>query len=340
MATLPAAAPGFLLKHREALESALRSHIGHDRGAIAAAARYGMGWEDEGGQPAAATGKRLRPLLCLFAAEALGGDTAAAMPAAVAVELIHNFSLVHDDVQDRDEVRHGRPSAWALHGEAQAINLGDYLYTKAVAALVSAPGPADRRMAALSVLLDATARMIQGQWLDISFESRDSVTVDEYLAMVAGKTGALLGAPAAMGAILAGAPPVHAPALARWGEHAGIAFQLRDDYLGTWGDPEQTGKPTGGDILRRKKSLPIVLGLHDARAAAVIREVYAAGVVTSEGVSAVLEALDAAGCRSDCEEMAAEHSAGAAALIEALPLPPDAAGRFGEIADYLANRRS
>ncbi len=340
MATLPAAAPGFLVRRWDSLESALLAHIGTGPGEITAAARYVMGWEDDRGRPAAATGKRLRPLLCLFTAETLGGEIAAAMPGALAVELVHNFSLVHDDVQDRDEVRHGRPAAWALHGEAQAINLGDYLYTKAVSALVSAPGPADRRMAALSVLLDATGRMIQGQWLDISFESRDSVTVDEYLAMVAGKTGALLGAPAAMGAILAGAPPVHAPALARWGEHAGIAFQLRDDYLGTWGDPDQTGKPAGGDIVRRKKSLPIVLGLQDARAAAVIQGVYAADVVTPEGVAAVLEALDAVGCRRACEEMAAEHSAGAAALIEALPLPPGAAGRFGEIADYLANRRS
>lgn len=339
MPALPAAIPEFLHTHRVGLEAALRAHAGEEATELAAAARYVLGWEDEHGRASEAGGKRIRPLLCLFAAETLGAPVADAMPGAVAVELIHNFSLVHDDVQDRDALRHGRRTAWTLHGEAQAINLGDYLYTRAVEALARAEGPVGRRMAALATLLDATRRMIEGQWLDVSFESRDAVTANEYEAMVAGKTGALLGASLAMGAILAGAPPIYAPALARWGEHAGIAFQLRDDYLGTWGDPGETGKPAGGDIARRKKSLPILLGLQDATAAAVIREVYSRETVDEAGVAAVLAALDAAGCRRACETMAAEHSAGAAALLREIPLAAESRQRFSEVAAYLVGRQ-
>lgn len=297
-----------------------------------------MGWEDDEGRQANAGGKRIRPLLCLFAARALGAGADDAMAAAVAVELIHNFSLVHDDVQDRDAERHGRPTAWKLHGEAQAINLGDFLYTKAVAALAGAPGPADRRMAALGVLLQATGRMIEGQWLDISFETRDSVTEDEYLGMVAGKTGALLGAPLAMGAILAGAPPGHAPALARWGEHVGIAFQAHDDYLGAWGDPNLTGKSASNDIARKKKSLPVVLGLQDGTAAEVIRSVYALPDVPPEGVAEVLRALERASIDQACTAIARQHAEEAAALLDSLPLAGDAKGQFGEIAAYLVAR--
>lgn len=340
MATLPAAIPEFLQRHRSGLEAALRGEVGVEPGGITAAARYVLGWEDEKGRESEATGKRLRPLLCLFTAELLGGDAGPAMPGAVAIELIHNFSLVHDDLQDRDMVRHGRPAAWALHGEAQAINLGDFLYARAIRAITRAGGPADRRMAALSALLDATGRMIEGQWQDIGFESRAMVTADEYLAMVAAKTGALLGASLALGAIMAGAPPVYAPALARWGEHAGIAFQLRDDHLGAWGDPGETGKPAGGDIIRRKKSLPIVLGLQDPRAAATIREVYARHTIDGADVATVLSALEGAGCRHSCEEMAARHSAGADALLAGLPLAAESRARLTEVAAYLVGRQT
>jgi geranylgeranyl diphosphate synthase type I len=299
-----------------------------------------MGWEDESGRPTDQGGKRIRPLLCLFAAESLGGSVDNAMPAAVAVELVHNFSLVHDDVQDGDAERHGRPTAWKLHGKPQAINLGDYLHTKAVATLAEAPGPAEPRMLSLSILLVATARMIRGQWEDIDFEMRPSITVEDYVAMVAGKTGALLGAPLEMGAILAGAPPDQAAALGRWGQQVGIAFQAHDDYLGAWGDHNLTGKSNTNDIVRKKKSLPVVLGLRDATAARVITRVYEKDALAPADVHEVLAALEAAGCGQACRALAERHATEANSLLDSAFLDSATRTRFRQVADFLVARSS
>jgi len=337
MTTLPIA-PGFLSAHRPPLETALRLALTGQAEPITAAARYVMGWEDASGRPTDRGGKRLRPLLCLFAAESLGGAIDLAMPAAVAVELVHNFSLVHDDVQDGDKERHGRPAAWALHGAAQAINLGDYLHTAAVRALVDGPGPVDSRAAALSVLLEATAQMIEGQWADISFEARSVVAVEDYLAMTAGKTGALLGAPLEMGAIMAGAPRDRAAALGRWGRQIGIAFQAHDDYLGIWGDPAITGKSNANDIIRKKKTLPVVLALQDQAAAAVITAAYSNEVVPTSAVRDITAAIEATGSDVTCRALAAHYVALADGLLNGIF--PDAVtrARFRQVADYLVSR--
>ncbi|MCC7363784.1 MAG: polyprenyl synthetase family protein [Dehalococcoidia bacterium] len=341
MASLASAPPPLLLKHRDAIEAALRAAIGSDSARISAAARYVLGWEDEAGRPAAGGGKRIRPALCLFAAELFGADAAVAMPGAVAVEIVHNFSLVHDEVQDHDAERHGRPTLWARLGEGQAINAGDYLYTRAIAALSAGPGDASLRLAALNVLQDAIQRMIRGQWEDIAFESRLDVGVDEYLAMVAGKTGALLGAPLEIGALLAGAAPTDAAVLGRWGVQVGLAFQAQDDYLGTWGDPGETGKSNVNDIARRKKTLPVVYGLsHPASKDAVAAAYTKAGELTSGDIAAVVAALDAAGAAEDCRARARQYAEAAEALLESLSLDEARRAQLREVADYLVDRRS
>jgi geranylgeranyl diphosphate synthase type I len=295
-----------------------------------------MGWEDAAGQPANAGGKRVRPALCLYAA-GLCGAPEAAMPGAVAVELVHNFSLVHDEVQDLDAERHGRPTLWALHGPAQAINAGDYLYARAQHALLGGVGPAERRLLALRILTSATERMIAGQWADVAFESRQDVTVDEYLAMIAGKTGALLGAPLEVGAVLAGAPATLCQALGRWGEAIGLAFQAHDDYLGTWGNPNLTGKSNTNDIARRKKTLPVIHGLAGP-AGARIRAMYAQPELDSPTVAEVVRLLEesSAGAftRTITERMAAE----AAAILDGMDLPGAAKAELRTVGDYLVNR--
>ncbi len=259
------------------------------------------------------------------------------MPGAVAVELVHNFSLVHDDVQDLDAERHGRPTLWALHGAAQAINAGDFLYARAQHALLDGQGPAERRIAALRTLTSATERMIAGQWADVSFETRHDVTVDEYLAMIAGKTGALLGAPLEIGAVLAGAPPALSQALGRWGEAIGLAFQARDDYLGIWGDPNLTGKSNTNDIVRRKKTLPVIHGLAGP-AGARIRAVYSLAELDSTAVTEVVRLLEESGAdeftRTVTERMAGEASA----ILDGLELPVAAKAQLRAIGAYLVNR--
>ena len=336
-------APDILLLHRSVLEEALQHAVGSADSALVAAARYVMGWEDEDGRPIDTGGKRIRPALCLFAAEALGGSIEDALPGAVAVELVHNFSLVHDEVQDHDAERHHRPTIWARMGEAQAINVGDFLYTCSVRALTNAEGDAERRMRALSVLNDAIGRMIEGQWRDIAFEGKAQVTVGQYLDMVAGKTGALLRAPLEIGAILAGATDAEANALGQWGAHVGAAFQAQDDYLGIWGNPEETGKSNTNDIARRKKSLPIVHGGMDPVAASVIAEAYQKPEIGQTDVARVVRALEVAGSNEYCRQRAREQAAEAGALLETLPFLADTPGlrqQFQSIADYLVERAS
>lgn len=338
VAELPQAVPSALTAHRLTIENALRTAIGTDPADLFAAMRYVMGWEDADGRASTATGKRIRPALCLFAAEAAGGTPAEALPAAVAVELVHNFSLVHDEIQDHDAERHHRPTLWARLGEAQSINVGDALYAIAIRALTSAPGPAGRRIAALDALTNAVQRMITGQWHDILFESRDTVSVDDYLAMSAGKTGALLGAPLEMGALLAGAESEVARRFGLWGEQIGLAFQAQDDYLGIWGDSLETGKSSTNDIARKKKTLPVVFGLLSADHAPTIRRVYALEAPGEDEIREVAHALTLAGADEICRAEARRHAHAADALLDALPVTAEARAAFRSIADYMVDR--
>jgi geranylgeranyl diphosphate synthase type I len=296
-----------------------------------------MGWEDEDGKPAVTSGKRIRPALCLFAGSLFGTPPDLAMPGAVAVELIHNFSLVHDEVQDHDAQRHHRPTLWALLGEGQAINAGDYLITRATNALLTGSGDESRRLRALRILNDAMARMIAGQWADISFESRDDVAPAEYIEMIRGKTGALLGAPLAVGAVLAGASEQQAQALGAWGETIGLAFQVRDDYLGIWGDPNLTGKSNTGDIVRKKKTLPVVHGLANG-AGDVIRSVYTSGEVSSSGIETVVAALEAAHSDAYVNAEAANLASDADAMLDSFELPASSREELRRIGAYLVER--
>jgi len=332
--------PALLSRHSEMLEEALRDAVGRDNDPLQAAARYVMGWEDADGRPASNRGKRIRPALCLLAAELFGGRVEDALPAAVAVELVHNFSLVHDEIQDHDLERHHRPTLWAILGEAQAINVGDFLYTRAIAALAEGPGDARLRMQALQVLNRAIGEMISGQWQDLAFEERLDVGVDEYLEMVGRKTGALLGAPLEMGAILAGAEREQAAVLGRWGVQVGLAFQAQDDYLGTWGDPEATGKSNVNDVARRKKTLPVVLGMADraARETVVANYGRADGALNPEQVADVIAALDRAGAGEATRERARAYAEAADALLEELRLTDDQREQLRAVARYLVDR--
>ncbi len=329
------AIPSSLLRHRDLIEGALRAAIGNGTTELERLGRYVMGWEDTSGQPATTGGKRMRPALCLLGAEVAGGKPKDALPGAVAVELVHNFSLVHDEIQDKDAERHHRPTAWALVGEAQAINVGNFLYTRAIAALSAGPDHPERRLAALTVLNRAIGRMLEGQWQDISFEQRDDVTVDEYLEMVAGKTGALLGAPLEIGALLADAAPSTAAQLGHWGEQVGLAFQAHDDYLGTWGDPNITGKSASNDIARRKQTLPVIHALHDPDAAQIIRRAFAED---EPDVRAVIRALELSGADRLCREEARRHAAEATNLLSTMDVSDDTRRDLAAVADFIVAR--
>ncbi len=328
--------PPVLTRNLEAIDMALRAYIGDDSTELDAAARYALGWEDSGGVPSTPGAKRIRPALCLFAAECCGNDVTVALPGAVALELIHNFSLVHDDIQDRDQERHSRPTLWVRLGEAQAINAGDFLFTSAVRSLATASAiPDAQRTRALDSLTSATTRMIRGQWMDLRFETAPPRDENEYFSMVAGKTGALLGASVAVGAILGGASDEDAATFRRWGEALGLAFQAHDDILGAWGNSAVTGKSNTSDIARKKRSLPIIIAMQDEAARQVIEREYADD---EPDVSAVMAALESSGARARTEAIAAEYAERARELVATVPASPGHRDELAEVTHYVVNR--
>lgn len=227
--------------------------------------RYHLGWVDQEGKPVSGGGgKRIRPLLCLLVSTGIAQDHQPARAAAASVELLHNFSLLHDDIQDESPLRRNRPTVWAIWGKAQAINAGDTLFALSHLAISVLPHPdTDGLRAAqmLQILDEACLELTRGQHLDLSFETRQQVSVEQYLDMISGKTAALLGASAQLGALAAGADARLQAAYREMGANLGMAFQVIDDILDIWGAPEVTGKIAGADIYQRKKSLPVVFAL-------------------------------------------------------------------------------
>jgi geranylgeranyl diphosphate synthase, type I len=257
----PTTAVADVLDHaRDVTQPLMRDAVARLTPSIRDVVSYHLGWTDAAGNPTAVKGgKGIRAALATLSAEASWADAAVGAPGGVAVELVHNFSLLHDDLMDGDVERRHRPTAWALWGPSVALLAGDALATLATDVLLRTQNPAAPQ-AALA-LCEATAEMIAGQADDLAFEARRSVSVEECMGMSTAKTGALLGCAASLGAILAAAPPATVRALRDFGRHLGLAFQATDDLLGIWGDPGTTGKPTGNDIRQRKKSMPIVAAL-------------------------------------------------------------------------------
>jgi geranylgeranyl diphosphate synthase, type I len=223
---------------------------------------YHMGWEGEGVGPAA-RGKRIRPLLVLLCCAAAGSDWRPALPAAAAVELLHNFSLIHDDIQDQSFVRRGRPTLWTKWGIAQAINAGDLMFTLANKAIFANIGKINDAVIiqAADILHQTSILLTKGQFLDLSFEKEKTLPLEAYWPMISGKTAALLAASCQLGGLIAGIDPRYVDAFGEFGRLLGLAFQVHDDYLGIWGDASLTGKSNESDLVSGKKSLPVLFAL-------------------------------------------------------------------------------
>ncbi|WP_438939787.1 polyprenyl synthetase family protein [Catenulispora rubra] len=335
-----------LRRTREAVEPVLRAAVDTLPGRLRSIAAYHLGWEDADGSVLGSIGgKLLRPGLVLAAATAVaasgvGGNGlgAAADPevlaSAAAIELAHNFTLLHDDVIDRDHTRRHRPTAWTVFGAENAILAGDAMLALALR-LVG--GEAASRLA------ECVIEICDGQFEDCAFEQRDDVTLDECLTMAGKKTGALLGCACALGALAVRADPLAVAALDLFGREIGVAFQLTDDLLGIWGDPAVTGKPVGSDLSARKKSLPVVAAL-SARSAAAgeLARVYALGRdFTEHEVRRATEAVERAGGRAWAATEAAARIATAHAHLRRAPGVEQAAVHdLHAIAELITRRTS
>jgi geranylgeranyl diphosphate synthase type I len=307
--------------------------------------RYHLGWADETfREQIFPSGKRLRPMLCLLACAELGGDPAQALPAAVAIELLHNFSLIHDDIEDGDETRRGRTTVWKQWGFPQAINAGDGMFALAFAAmqrLARRGVSSTTTLAALDVFTRTCVALTEGQHLDLGFEQRDSgrepVRVEEYLRMIQGKTAALVGCSTAVGALVAGTSAEQSARMQRFGERIGLAFQIQDDVLGIWGDPNVTGKPAGNDILRRKKSLPLLYALAHPKTGEAMRRIFAEPVEPNR-LPEVLTLLDQCDARRHAEAQVAEYHAGGVQTLSAALGVRAEHSPLRALADSLLNR--
>jgi geranylgeranyl diphosphate synthase type I len=330
--------PDALARARDVVHPAMVAAVERLNPELGRIAAYHLGWCDENGAPSArAGGKGVRPALAVLSAEAAGADAGDGVPGAVAVELVHNFSLLHDDVIDGDRERRHRPTVWALYGVGPAVLVGDALVTLGHQVLLER-GPAG---AAASVeLADAVAAMIGGQADDMAFEGRAEVTAEECLGMVAGKTGALLSCAAAIGAVLAGAPAAVVEALRRYGAHLGVAFQAVDDILGIWGDPDRTGKPRGNDLSTRKKSLPVVFALAagERQGAGDLRRLLLNGPPDADAVARATELVEDSGARHATETLAREHLAAACRSLEGAGLAGIACAELAELARFVVER--
>jgi geranylgeranyl diphosphate synthase, type I len=303
-------------------------------------AAYHLGLADSTGRPAGkgAAGKALRPALAVLSARAAGTEPERGVPPAAAVELVHNFSLLHDDIMDGDTERRHRPTAWTVFGVGAAILAGDAMLQLAHDLLLE--GPAPQGLWASRCLSAAVQRLIAGQGADLAFERRDDVTLDQCRQMAADKTAALMACACSIGAIYAGAPAV-AMGLAEFGAHVGLAFQLTDDLLGIWGSPDVTGKPVMSDLRARKKSLPIVAALTSQTApGSELAELLARPEPLTEDELAHAAALvEAAGGREWVEAEADAALAAAGKRLAETDMPDDVQAEFAGIAEFITARQ-
>jgi geranylgeranyl diphosphate synthase type I len=300
---------------------------------------YHLGWVDADGNPADLEGgKSVRATLALLSAAAAGGTAADGLPGAVAVELVHTFSLLHDDIMDDDRERHHRPAAWAVFGRARAILAGDAVLALAFQVLLDS-GSA-HRAAALESLSGATARLIDGQAQDLDLEGRVDVTPEQCTRMCAGKTGALLECAASIGAVLAGAAAETVEPLRAFGAHLGLAFQAVDDLLGIWGDPAVTGKPVFGDLVQRKSSLPVAIALQSATGPArELAALLARPQLDADELVSAAGLVEACGGRSGAGAQAEAELSLALAALDSAPIEAAARDDLAAIARFVAARQ-
>ncbi|MGC5360967.1 family 2 encapsulin nanocompartment cargo protein polyprenyl transferase [Streptomyces sp. DT24] len=333
-------AAALLERTRTLVDPRLRSAVESLPGPLRRVAMYHFGWEHADGSPATGqSGKAIRPALVLAAGGALGGAPDRAATAAVAVELVHNFTLLHDDVIDEDPTRRHRPTAWTVFGVPDAIITGDALLALAQRLLADDPHPAAARASAR--LSSCVVELCAGQQADCAFERRgpEEVSLDECLTMATAKTGALLGCACALGALFADAGDEAVTAMDGFGREAGLAFQLIDDLIGIWGDPAQTGKPVGADLAAHKKSLPVVAALTSGTPAATdLATLYRGTMDTPGEIARAADAVERAGGRDWAQTGAADRMARAVHHLSRAVPDLAAAGDLLALAEFVTRR--
>jgi len=331
-------------RFRPELEAELKYVVGRASLPLYNMMRYHMGWIDELGHTRGnAAGKRLRPILCLLTCQALSGQWRQALPVAAAIELVHNFSLIHDDIQDSSMERRGRPTVWSIWGQPQAINVGDGLHALALSSLLrlgQTGTPHEKTVRAARILGEASLRLCEGQFRDISYEDRLDIKVNDYLSMISGKTAALFGSSVEIGAIMATDDESVIAHLRSFGHALGMIFQVHDDVLSIWGDEKATGKPSTSDIEMKKKTLPVIYALEKTRGAnrERLRQIYRKQTIDPADVEDVLRVLNKLDAQRYTQDMSERYYHQALSELDALDISQNAKAELQTIATFLLNR--
>ncbi len=331
-------AEAVIARTRELVQPAMRAAVDAiEDPRMRLVAGYQLGWWDAEQRPVAgAGGKAIRPALAVLSAEA-AGDAQCGVAPAVAVELVHNFSLLHDDIMDRDVERRHRPTGWVVFGDGQAILAGNAMLTAAIEVLLR-----DGRNTndVLPALMSTVQALISGQSADLALERRPDAALEEVLRMEGGKTAALISCAASIGARAAGAPDGVVDALAEYGQLSGLAFQLVDDVLGIAGDPAVTGKSASSDLRAGKRSVPVVAALADGGAASrELAQLLAAGPLeTDDQVARGAALVEAAGGVAWTSHEAERLLDGACTALRGADIPRHAQDDFEAMARYLVRR--
>jgi geranylgeranyl diphosphate synthase, type I len=338
--------PSIFERYHDEVDDEIRTIIDERESRLYDMLRYHFGWMDRNGRiKKQSNGKAVRPTLCLLTCEAVGGDYKTALPAAAAIELVHNYSLIHDDIQDDDAERHHQPTVWRVWGKAQAINAGTVMRMLANVALRKLKVTPGKKMRIQKLIDEATIRLIEGQYLDISFESQDDTSVEEYIDMVGCKTAALITCAVESGAELGTNDRKTINTLHEFGWNLGMAFQTKDDILGIWGRKEETGKPSGNDIRRRKKTLPIIYGLQTApgslrgrlKRSLSITSGYEE-IMSEEAVQSIIEILEKIGALEETQTITDEYIEKALSIVDSLSLTTSARKDLDEVVMFLKTR--
>jgi geranylgeranyl diphosphate synthase type I len=336
----------FPQKYRDELLAEIASVIGDNKLPLYDMMRYQLGWVDEQGWPQPSWGgKMVRPALCLLTCEAVGGDWRKALPAAASLEMVHNFSLIHDDIEDGSPQRRHQDSLWKVWGQAQAINAGDAMFALARLAMLrlAIRGVPDIKvLRAVSRLDESCLQLTTGQYLDLSYEQRLDVGEEQYLEMISGKTAALFACSLYLGALVGCDDESVINHLDKFGHKLGMAFQIQDDILGIWGDGSATGKPLAQDILHKKKTLPIVYALEKSsgQQQQTLLTIYRQEHLNDADVGSIMGILEKLGTHNHVRRLVQDYHQQAMEELKAAHLTPEASQRLRQLAELLLDRAS
>jgi len=333
--------PSVFERYHAQIDEEIKSIINERKSCMYSMLRYHFGWADNHNQEQKrSSGKAVRPTLCLLTCEAVGGDSRLALPAAAGIEMVHNYSLIHDDIQDNDTERHHQPTVWCVWGKAQAINAGTAMRMLAAVALRRLRVSPEKQIRIQSLVDEATISLIEGQYLDISFESKPDISIADYIEMIGCKTAALITCAIQTGAELGTENRNTIISLREFGWNLGMAFQTRDDILGIWGKKAETGKPSGNDIRHRKKTLPVVYAIQNAPAYSretLIRS-YRNEKITEDTVQTIIDILESSGAYEYTQKRTEHYIENAVEIMHRLPIIPSTKNDLSEIITFLKTR--